>query len=900
MRKIESCLNALQVGLYREELVLETLFILDSYSITQLSQNRILVARTFYRLLCYCQVLYGDMLPVEIENKIFHVFESVRRICVDATDDEKKDSSMIIVHFLNKLEAQKDNMQYLDDSFLRDSIEILLEQLDEIHFLLDIKQNDELVFPINKMIEIVVAKPEFISADRPLSLYHIHVLQLAVKLFKNNEDEKKILNELHDKCNLKFLDYLKNPRNLIDTKDLLNNRLNGVMIFYDADRLKVLIRHENKNYFLNKPEWMSQEYTIESEWDYEQINEIGAFIEYELEIGDSLIDYSQMLLTENGRVKFLKMMYEKNVFNVLLEKSIIEKTDGSYVPLNPYCYQDKKIVKGRLCRKDGKDFDLSQIKIALNEYRNVSLNTSSQSIINRLSFGLTLELLQKENVGLEALGINNYMEDDWYQNQMIKNWVLSSSDRHKSLEYVLEIWKRELEYCNKLVGSNRGVNITCVETHEVISQDFYPLNCDITWIYQLLECSQRDQWYVFEGESFVKDDEHYLNVKLFNDFMGERYCKNFNQNTLIVPVKILKNEDDIYDEQWGVGQRYFFLYNPIMMEGKFYNQNILKQLSALEDIQSKNHITFRLGENISKENYNKVASLMELHKSALEEGAKKAFPLNDFDAQVYYRLLHNMLWSKISEENVGDYFRIFSYHQMLSFTEINENNCFTRTDVNCLYVPKDAMKSDSVLRSVYDNYLRPQASRDVHSLFDGELSKTNAEYYVNGNRINRIMFLCDNFEGGKATRRMLTAYLDLKEHEFSEEEVEREKQRIQKYYVEEGSNYQDVNLKDVVLSNSCQIGVYSYYGTEVGKCNIDDILERNNKDFYATDYEIEIVNKASQIQCEVNRVWPSQNCGNFYAVVREFNMTKANVFPNEMLIDTTKAICLFVKKEEKL
>ena len=68
-------------------------------------------------------------------------------------------------------------MQSIDDGLLRDTVEILLEGLDDIHFVFEIKKNGQLIFPINKMIAKVVAKPEFLGTDRPLSSYHIHVLQ---------------------------------------------------------------------------------------------------------------------------------------------------------------------------------------------------------------------------------------------------------------------------------------------------------------------------------------------------------------------------------------------------------------------------------------------------------------------------------------------------------------------------------------------------------------------------------------------------------------------------------------------------------------------------------------------------------------------------------------------------
>lgn len=37
---------------------------------------------------------------------------------------------------------------------------------------------------------------------------------------------------------------------------------------------------------------------------------------------------------------------------------------------------------------------------------------------------------------------------------------------------------------------------------------------------------------------------------------------------------------------------------------------------------------------------------------------------------------------------------------------------------------------------------------------------------------------------------------------------------------------------------------------------------------------------------------------NLYPVIREFNMPKRNVFPEKMLSDAKKAICMFVLKAE--
>ena len=64
-------------------------------------------------------------------------------------------------------------------------------------------------------------------------------------------------------------------------------------------------------------------------------------------------------------------------------------------------------------------------------------------------------------------------------------------------------------------------------------------------------------------------------------------------------------------------------------------------------------------------------------------------------------------------------------------------------------------------------------------------------------------------------------------------------------------------------------------------------------------YEKKITQHASQIIDEAKHIWPRFSLrDNVYTVVREFNMPKANIFPEEMLKDPGKAICMFVKKDE--
>ena len=97
----------------------------------------------------------------------------------------------------------------------------------------------------------------------------------------------------------------------------------------------------------------------------------------------------------------------------------------------------------------------------------------------------------------------------------------------------------------------------------------------------------------------------------------------------------------------------------------------------------------------------------------------------------------------------------------------------------------------------------------------------------------------------------------------------------------------------------------AYHIISDGSCDLPQEKEKKKNitvvpfyvSFDSETYEKEIVKHASQIIDETKCIWPKTR-DNVFTVVREFNMTKGNIFPNEMLSDPKKAICMFVKKRE--
>ena len=109
-----------------------------------------------------------------------------------------------------------------------------------------------------------------------------------------------------------------------------------------------------------------------------------------------------------------------------------------------------------------------------------------------------------------------------------------------------------------------------------------------------------------------------------------------------------------------------------------------------------------------------------------------------------------------------------------------------------------------------------------------------------------------------------------------------------------------MDLADVMKKNQCDITVHAYYGTEEAKKCISQFLIEQGYDEAKVSFQYAITCKMKQIKENVKAVWGEYRDGNNekFAVIREFNMTKANVFPKKMLDSPEKAICLYLLKKE--
>lgn len=884
MDNLNACWQALQAGEYNEDIILNTFDCFDLYDSEKISNDWELVSKTFFELLKYCQVMYKGNVPENIIKRIVLLFENIETIVMDRSGDELNNHCILIIWFMHELKIHRESNDAftMDEEILEKQIEALIMELDSIYFVFDIKgDNDDKLFPIENLIAKVVKDNSFLNRQ---NIFKIRVLQLAVKLFGKDGSNEEIIEKLIKDNNLKFLTYLKDNGEIIDTPDLLNYQKNGVMIFFNTISNMVLIRHNRKDYFNKTPIWGDVN-LCSKELDSHN-KPIAYFVEFSLNSSDSLCTYSEILNEENLRLDILKLLFEHNTYNILFEKYIIKTHDGKILPVNPYCYNDKYIIKGFFDGSEGKAFSPNNLLEALKEYRSSSLKICNKNVMNRLSFGIALKLLQFEYVELDRIDISSFKSSEWYQVQFIEKWIKNSNDLTNSLKFVLKEWYQENKYCTVINPTSKINEKDTLQGHNVEPLDFYPIKDNEKWIYDILGYKETDEISLILGNIVYKNDDYLLSFNLeLDDNMVVKYLDKNNIVDDDGIFDLLNENDDCY-----------FLYKRKEDKGIIIDQELLKIIYSFEKMQKNNYLTLEAVSKINRTSFEDIKRIMELHKRALEEAGKDCFA--DFDSQVYYRLIHNMLWSGINEINIEDYLRILFGHNVMDFKNIGNDKIFLRSEPNTLYVPKDKNEEDSVLASIYYNYLKPNSKRDINSLYkvDG-LTLNNNKYHFNVKVIKEIVFLCDNFLTGSATMRMIKAYLDIDTSQDNDEErngVNNVKKKIIRYKTKEND---DLLLSEVIKTNKCPIEVHAYYGTSEGKNKIDSFLKSNNIPGKIS-YYFDISKKYSDLSENEKKIWSTNSHSDFYLVIREFNMPKKNIFPIEMLQDPKKAICMFVLKDE--
>lgn len=882
LTELRSNLEAIQSKVNDIDLCKEVLKKLAGLNVTEMSKNRVLIADLLYSVLQSVQEIDGD----KLEEEVFKAFKNISQIAIS----DKKSASLILVNFLNELYQRRDGT-LSEINISVDEVVVLLNDLEPIKFVLLICDKDgKRYFPANRLLSNIILDSEFISSR--IEPYHINLLQLAVEMYRITGDgnPQEQFERLINECNLHFIRYLDGTSTRVDTIDMANYRYNNVMVFYDEKEKKVLVRHEDEKYFDVLPDGIHINHEINA-----QNKIIGHSVE--LSVDGVAIDYSEAI--KESPIELLKLFYVKGCKNVLVEKMIVKTADGKYEPLNPFCINDKWIVKGQINKLNGKICQTEQIIDCIDEGRLQMLSSYAKCEgINQVSFGLCLHLLEKEIVDIEKMfSIESGLE--CRQNSVIRNWVTLTTDKIDAIEYILGKWINDLDYCSegllqKFLFEKRRI------------RDILPFALSLEWVYKLL--SMPDEASVFVGTiSYEGEDRYYID---FSPRVNKSLAKKIHNDIPgIYSSDVILLEDVDPKEIFQEHMTGFFM----LKGGKWYFnislQNILKIIVNIE-LLNGSLLQEKILSVFSESKCRLMFSIMNLHaEELLDVDIEKM----DKESMFRYRLLHNVLYNDINEVTINDYINIFLRHQCLSFDGIGKDELFAKDDDNTLVVPKDKLVADAVLRKIYDKYFRKHSKRDdLWWYLPQGLSCNDNIFYKNGNRISIIRFLFDNIEYGTATIRTLAINLG-KENEWIEFESKRTKQNkaTLKRKIEKQQNVTPtytigtvvIKPKDVYIANSPQIEVHSYFGTCEGDKLISEFLEycEISRNCYFVSHTQDISHKATIIEKECNNLkLDYKHYKDIYIVIREFNMPKKNLLPKEAVGDANKAITLLVKKKESV
>lgn len=444
-----------------------------------------------------------------------------------------------------------------------------------------------------------------------------------------------------------------------------------------------------------------------------------------------------------------------------------------------------------------------------------------------------------------------------------------------------------------------------IEEREIVPNILYPLQIKLDWIYAMVDISA-DSGILF---GYIKDDydgDNKFFVEPTHTIAGKRYMEEK------LPLTILSSDikwSDETDKELAIqnGIPHYLRYD--FREKKWYGgievEEYYRVISRIEQMQF-GCLKYQISNVILKSQLDKIMELMKLQQRVLMLSGKIFL---DFESMVVYRLIHNMLWSGITETNWEDYYQIFHSHQILSFENIRSDERFQIKEIGTLYVPKDNAEQDAVLYRVSERYLDEEtANRHKEKyLFNRIIEKNeDGEYMVAGHKIQKIVFLFDNFEYGSSTINTLALYLGREAEElkaWTKDKIDKHRKSLQTYIC----GNEVVNVTEICEVNKIKdVEVYSYFGTEEGKKKIEDLLTKIGFDKKAVSYKEIIYQRAACVKSQWEKIWKSKGTresrtwvgDDVFLVVREFNLTKRNVFPDEMITNPKKAISMFVKKPE--
>ena len=851
----------------------------------EISEHPSDIAKAFYVLLCKCQKLYFpdvdkpfDLDDASEENserreivvRLMDILTNIRGVTVEEVSqpERRKESYLEVLWLLDMLKSNRFDASITPEdeeyAYLHEIAQYLLSVLADIRFLFYLTKNGVRVFPLHTLLTQVIQGETFMNRD--LSAAKIQILRLAVMMFKEEPQVEQILSKIERECNLKFLRFLRDANaRIVDTDQLMNYLKNGVLVFYkekpDGQGIDVLVRSKDFDYFRSKNTDMMKETDFQG-------HAIGYFVEYSSD-GSPIETYRELMKSHDGAKKMLSLLFDEKARNVLTDYAIVQRPDGTLMPLNRFCSQDAWIIRSNeKPSKGGTDFRKTEILNAMNEYRLSPIKVSPNQM-NRVTFGLCARLLSmSDKLHVADLGLDSLKDNSWYQGQTLNAWFSHKDVEKERICDAVREWAMQLDYCKE----------GAFDSQELRAQDFLPYSYDFQpLLHKVTGADSNERLEVFEGRS-VGD--------------GQRVQITLNGNLL--PQETILSKEAFRNSQVEIpdSEESFYFCMDRKRKAAYISEDkrVLGNIATLQDY-SGYLMRFETAKAIGLRDYEAAKERMELYVKAFEEIGRGK--LNNLEMQLYLRLLHNMIQANVTEESVEQYFRIIKCQQKVWFQWAQDKRVEFAQD-GVLYVPKDRLDNDSALYSIYVDYLKEKSVRAGMSLYATRLEMSNGNYLINGRKIEKIIFVTDNFVRGSATEKALKAYLY----------PEKANAKSTQSYVC-GKSQRPVKIPDIISRNKPAIGLMAFYGTEEGRQEIDRFLkdygDKTNCDILPTRFFKKLDSKFGNLATErMPHFWePGDWIGETdYAYIREFNMPKKTGFPSTML-DPERLICMFVQKAEK-
>lgn len=286
--------------------------------------------------------------------------------------------------------------------------------------------------------------------------------------------------------------------------------------------------------------------------------------------------------------------------------------------------------------------------------------------------------------------------------------------------------------------------------------------------------------------------------------------------------------------------------------------------------------------------FNDLKDKMDLQKYALLSDGEIFW---DSDSIYNIRILNHLFVHEITIDKQEDFLKMISYHSTTNFEEGCKEiqNLF---ESNALVVPKEAIDTDSTLVRISEKHLKKNDIR-FKSIFASHLKFENGVYCLN-DKIEKIYFLFDTVLSGSQTVTNLKNYFPKKKSDFKNT-----KNRSLRYTcgreivtikeIMKKNNIDEVTCVFINYANDCKWeGKINKFFDDINiKCNIKKCCPINVDDAKKK----QIIELSQKIYGDI------KTDDKFYPLIREFNMPKKTVFPEDSL-NPKWIFSIFVRKEE--